>query len=286
MNRMFLPLWLLSALNVATPVAAQDFYPDFALVVQLPSYETFLTNLGDSPISVDHYEITSESGSLSPPGWASLDSAGPEIVTELGPGADQFDAVAAISPSLLVELNLLGSATWQPGQSWSIGFPFDSDDPEFVLDPVFRFSTTGGFILPGGTEILPDDLGRGAFLVIPELPGDFNGDGSVDAADYVVWRKTGGTQAGYDAWRANFGRTLASGEGSVQLPAPLVPEPASAALAAAAMVAIRVAKRPMRIRARSHFRLLWRVPRVACPPVPKLHCWTSQQWHPTCDTAI
>ena len=36
----------------------------------------------------------------------------------------------------------------------------------------------------------------------PELEGDYNEDGSVDAADYVWWRKNdGGNQAGYDTWR-------------------------------------------------------------------------------------
>jgi hypothetical protein len=43
------------------------------------------------------------------------------------------------------------------------------------------------------------------------LPGDFDGDGDVDAADYVVWRKTDGTQTGFDAWRTNFGRTCEPG---------------------------------------------------------------------------
>jgi len=41
------------------------------------------------------------------------------------------------------------------------------------------------------------------------LNPDFNGDGNVDAADYVLWRKDpathGGDPAGYDAWRAQFG---------------------------------------------------------------------------------
>ncbi len=37
------------------------------------------------------------------------------------------------------------------------------------------------------------------------LAGDFNLNGVVDAADYVVWRNNNGTQPGYDAWRANFG---------------------------------------------------------------------------------
>ena len=39
------------------------------------------------------------------------------------------------------------------------------------------------------------------------LPGDFNGNGVVDAADYVVWRNNGGSQSEYDLWRANFGQS-------------------------------------------------------------------------------
>jgi hypothetical protein len=39
------------------------------------------------------------------------------------------------------------------------------------------------------------------------IPGDFNNNGTVDAADYVVWRKTDGMQDGYNLWRMNFGRT-------------------------------------------------------------------------------
>jgi hypothetical protein len=58
----------------------------------------------------------------------------------------------------------------------------------------------------------------------PPLVGDFNDDGSVDAADYVVWRNTNGqivpggsgadanedgtvNQTDYLLWRANFGRS-------------------------------------------------------------------------------
>jgi autotransporter-associated beta strand protein len=40
-------------------------------------------------------------------------------------------------------------------------------------------------------------------------PGDYNGDGIVNSADYVLWRKDpltyGGDPAGYNVWRANFG---------------------------------------------------------------------------------
>ncbi len=40
-----------------------------------------------------------------------------------------------------------------------------------------------------------------------DLEGDFNSDGTVDAADYVVWRKNNGTQEDYDDWRENFGES-------------------------------------------------------------------------------
>jgi hypothetical protein len=62
---------------------------------------------------------------------------------------------------------------------------------------------------------------------LPGLPGDFNGDGIVDAADYVVWRKTDGMQAGYNNWRTNFGRTSGSGSGAAGSVHAAVPEPAT-----------------------------------------------------------
>ncbi len=67
------------------------------------------------------------------------------------------------------------------------------------------------------------------------LPGDFNTDGKVDAADYVVWRKgldTLYTPDDYDDWRANFGAT-APGAGTVAGQAAAVPEPAAIILLAA-----------------------------------------------------
>ena len=44
------------------------------------------------------------------------------------------------------------------------------------------------------------------------LPGDYNQNNIVDAADYVVWRKTdSGNLQGYTDWRANFGEGMAAG---------------------------------------------------------------------------
>ncbi len=71
----------------------------------------------------------------------------------------------------------------------------------------------------------------------PLLPGDYNSNGIVDAADFTVWRSSLGlaglapfsggdgtgdgavTQADYDVWRNNFGMTLSDVDNR------LVPEP-------------------------------------------------------------
>lgn len=63
------------------------------------------------------------------------------------------------------------------------------------------------------------------------LSGDFNQDSTVDAADYVVWRKelsTTYTPTDYDVWRSNFGGTLGVGAGGDANDA--VPEPATLVL--------------------------------------------------------
>jgi len=59
------------------------------------------------------------------------------------------------------------------------------------------------------------------------LPGDFNFDGVVDAADFVVWRKTRGPASDYDLWRTHMGQSLPP-SGVAQSAA--VPEPSSLVL--------------------------------------------------------
>jgi hypothetical protein len=58
------------------------------------------------------------------------------------------------------------------------------------------------------------------------IPGDFNLNGIIDAADYVVWRKNAGTQADYNLWRSHFGQPAAAG--AVATANAGVPEPATA----------------------------------------------------------
>jgi probable HAF family extracellular repeat protein len=87
----------------------------------------------------------------------------------------------------------------------------------------------------------------------PALPGDFNGNGTVDAADYVVWRKGLGTTytaAAYDDWRAKFGQTIASGTAlsfARSLTA-AVPEPSALRITAIAALALATRYRRQHIR--------------------------------------
>jgi hypothetical protein len=66
---------------------------------------------------------------------------------------------------------------------------------------------------------------------VSNLAGDYNQDGTVDAADYVVWRENDGPQSGYDIWRANFGKTAGANAGI----SAAVPEPPAWALSLGAL---------------------------------------------------
>jgi hypothetical protein len=115
--------------------------------------------------------------------------------------------------------------------SWTRSDSMNSVGPQPVLDDVVDH--------PGG------DVGSPGFVpgtAVMPVPGDYNESGMVDAGDYVVWRNALGsavtlpndptpgsvTPTDYDVWRANFGRSAASGAALRQLP---VPEPVGIGLA-------------------------------------------------------
>ncbi|MEX0642091.1 MAG: PEP-CTERM sorting domain-containing protein [Pirellulales bacterium] len=75
----------------------------------------------------------------------------------------------------------------------------------------------------------------GEFSVSSGPEGDFNEDGFVDAADYVIWRKGFGTtydQGDYDTWRANFGAESMGSSNALPESFGTVPEPSTMALLA------------------------------------------------------
>jgi hypothetical protein len=127
------------------------------------------------------------------------------------------------------------------------------------VGPYFLWTDQGQFIeYEGGAAIVsygsgpwqqlspPQDHGFRTYMlanVVEELFGDYNDGQVIDAADYIVWRKTlaaGGTTLLHDAtpgvvnsddynyWRAHYGDTLANGAGN--LASTSVPEPATSVM--------------------------------------------------------
>ena len=129
------------------------------------------------------------------------------------------------------------------GAKFDLNFSGSDTIRSFYLDGTPMAVGTYGATGSGATNI-NDTLftGTGVLnvttLPVVGVPGDFNGNGVVDMADYVLWRNGGPLQneisdAGivtaqdYLDWRAHFGNTMGSGALSAGAS---VPEPSSFAL--------------------------------------------------------
>jgi hypothetical protein len=183
----------------------------------------------DSPftIKIDGYSLYSPSGSLQPANgkWMSLQDRGV---------GDWEEALPATN--VLSELSADGSLTLSPFSGYDLGELYKSVGGtqdlrlEFLLD---------GVALPVDGEVV-----YGAFSPVspPGLAGDFNNDGSVNAADYTVWRDNFGSanetalngngdgingvdQGDYALWKSRFG--TGGGSGSALSNTANVPEPAT-----------------------------------------------------------
>jgi hypothetical protein len=74
------------------------------------------------------------------------------------------------------------------------------------------------------------------------LPGDLNGDGAVDAADYTAWRDQAGSVDAFNEWRDNFG--TGDGPGAMSSSA-AIPEPSSLGLLGLGL-SLMATRRPLR----------------------------------------
>ena len=148
----------------------------------------------------------------------------------LGAGAtyDQLviHGTAAIGGTLEVSLIDSGSGLFEP----NIGDTFT----------LMTFETGGGVFdsldLPTAYLWDIDYLSTSVVLELTGLAGDYNLDGTVDAADYTVWRDGLGSTyvaADYNVWVDNFGNSLLATSTSV-------PEPATWLLTLIAFAASRV----------------------------------------------
>lgn len=190
---------------------------NLVLRVNLATGEAVLKNSSPFDVSIDGYSITSSSGSLAPADgdWNSFADQGIAGWQESNPDA-----------SALSELHPTGSTELASGVEIELGRLFSLDGH---LDLSFSF------LLDGMATPM-----AGVVVYATGLQGDYNLDGSVDAADFTVWRDSFGSEVvfgtgadgnrngivdegDYAIWRQHFGDSVPGGSG--QLAA--VPEPAS-----------------------------------------------------------
>ncbi|TWT37907.1 hypothetical protein KOR34_28730 [Posidoniimonas corsicana] len=211
----------LAGLQIIDSTVDADLY-SLSLVVNTDTGIASIVNKapGGIPFDIDYFEVSSEAGLIDESGWAPLGSGGDD-------GSD-WEALGNLDDSFVAQFYLTGSETIA-NQSLGRLFKTGSADPDLE----FRFHTAdSGLTLSGRVE-----------YVTGGLPGDYNGDSVVNAADYTVWRDNlgaadesalyfngdggGVTASDYDFWKANYGSTA-----SVSAADP-TPEPGAAVLVAA-----------------------------------------------------
>ena len=163
--------------------------------------------------------------------------------TDLGDDSAQISAGGVVTLGGTLEITFEGGFAPTAGQSFElisagggIVGAFDS-----MLFPLVPQDLEVG-VLYGPTSVMMEIKLAG--LSTGGIPGDYNNDGSVDAADYTVWRNKLGSptslpnddtpgvdQDDYTRWKANFGQVAGSGAGSTALGSPAAPEPSACLLA-------------------------------------------------------
>ena len=149
----------------------------------------------------------------------------------------QYDSLtiagfAALSGAL--DVALINGFTPSPGQSFNILHAAGGIDG--------TFDTANLPALAGGLYFNLAYTPTAIYLSVAGIPGDYNKSGTIDAPDYVLWRKTisqsgpalaadgnnNGTidPADFTIWRTNYGAQAASSSSSANL-AGTIPEPTS-----------------------------------------------------------
>jgi hypothetical protein len=217
---------------------------NLVLFVNPTTGQVHMRNTSPFTVKLDGYTISSAGNSLNsnPASWSSLQD-------QLG----STWAEANLSDGRVSELKSGGTTTLLPngGTTFDLGNLFNTVDPK---DLVFQFVLEEGGV-----------------------PGDYNNNGIVDAADYTIWRdhlnqsfqlqnEVEGTTPGmvtaedYDVWKANFGNdtpivggatrtgvvlyeSLPAGSGSLAVAGGAVPEPATWVLTAFVSCVASLARR-------------------------------------------
>ena len=220
-------------------------YNDVVLVVDPVDGDVVLQNQSNLSITIDGYNIHSDSSSLRPNDWNSLDDQDAVDGTwdEAGVTASEFSSNMADD---LSELQSGAATLLNGGATYDLGSLFRTTGSGGTQDLSFSYLIEGDNYFTEGVVVYRD-------VDFQQVSGDYNGDGMVDQADYVVWRNnlgnsvTAGTGADgngngtvdvadYQVWKTNFGTTATASISSLNGAA--VPEPSTVVLLALAGMAV------------------------------------------------
>jgi fibronectin-binding autotransporter adhesin len=214
----------------------------FSETVTVDPAGQFLLTGGTLSVNTVQGDLTNQGGTLAPgtsPGSTTItfdyiQQSGATLEIEIG-GANvetDFDFVNVGGTATLagiLDVSLINGFTPNAGQQFTVLSAGNIVNNGLVL----------GGAAAGSFNLLMSSTTVTLEMITPGLPGDFNQDGIVDAADYVVWRKNGGTVEEFNLWRDHFGDTLGSGGGAggggVSSNSARVPEPSAIALWAIAL---------------------------------------------------
>ena len=198
---------------------------------------------------------TVNGGSLTVSGATATISAG-DLTVSAGSAAISAGVVNALAD--LAKLTLLGGGTAGVADTGfiNLGTGINETINTLILGATAQATGTYGSSLSSATFMLDEYFSGTGILTIMNIPvpvpGDYNNNGVVDAADYVLWRKGGPLQnevnnpgtvdaQDYTEWRTRFGNTSGSGAGLDA--AAGVPEPATFGLLFTMLVCVFSSRR-------------------------------------------
>ena len=202
------------------------------LEVNTATGQTRVRNETAGAFEIRGYEIMSAGGSLNAAGWTV-----PTGWSKAGGASANALLGAALDETSFADLPI--------GSSLPLGTAYNP--AVNAQDLSFRFLTATGTVRPGVVSyVMGPPVG---------VTGDYNNNGTVDAADYVAWRNALGsattlpndstpgmvTQEDYGVWRSNFGKT--GGAGADLAGSASVPEPNAIVLLISACVALLFGRR-------------------------------------------
>lgn len=203
--------------------------PYISLQVDRATGMATLMNASGGSVELGAYQISSPEGDLRVAQWQDL-AGNTGFPTGNGSG-NGWEKDGGSGPTQLLETYLTGSSLFTNGTNISLGAIFTPGGDESLT---FSYRLGNGAVI----DSIVSYVGAGPDTLL----GDFNNDGSVDAADYLVWRNnlngpdgvlngngdnTGASMgvvdgADYLAWKGNFG---AKATGALGVATTAVPEP-------------------------------------------------------------